>query len=89
MINVPVETLFAKAEKYKGDYNYATIDFNGSLWVWVGNPQRNRASGEWVLSRDVVTEKMGIEYDFIHDFGDEVENWARLKVKLGDEDDYQ
>ena len=87
MINVPIEALLAKAGKHKDKYSHATVDFNGSLWVWVGNPKRNRAAGEWVLSRDVVTEKMGIEYDVIHDFGDEVENWARLKVKLGDEDD--
>ena len=86
MITVSTEALIEKASSYK-EYNYATVDFNGSLWVWVGNPKRNRAAGEWVLSRDVVTEKMGIEYDVIHDFGDEVENWARLKVKLGDEDD--
>ena len=89
MINVPVETLTKKASLHNGQYNCATVDFNGSLWVWIGNPQRNRAAGEWVLSRDVVTEKMGVEYDVIYDFGDEVENWSRLKVKLGDEDDYQ
>ena len=66
-----------------GGYKFITCDCNGAVWVWQNEPFRNRASGEWDLrKKQVDADGMGIEYDVVHEFGQEVENWDKLKIAL-------
>ena len=70
-------------EKRADSYQWVTCDANGAVWGWKNEPFRNRASGEWVLrNKEVEQASMGIEYDVIHEFGQEIDNWDKLKFIL-------
>jgi hypothetical protein len=71
------------AQKATSGYKWITCDCNGAVWVWQDEPFRERASGEWVLKRkEVNADNMGIEYDVIWEFDEEVDNWDKLKAAI-------